>query len=89
MTTPIQLRMGSAWLLPVNWMYLWCKVITRVVLRLKKKTVYSLAFPSCTTPHTGSHEPPSWKSWLWACDVTGVADGIKLQSSNSMLPNLI
>ena len=72
MTTPILLYMGSVQLLPLNWIYSWCKVITRAILRLSKW--YSLwtsmfcagrgSSPPAPNPCAGSHEPLFWKSWL-------------------------
>ena len=57
MTTPILLRMGSAWLLPVNWMYLWCKVITRAILRLSKKRYILWPSPPAPPPTLGPTNP--------------------------------
>ena len=52
--------MESVLVLPLNYMYSWCEVITRAILRLWKTVVIFSELP-CFMQH-----PPFWKSWLWA-----------------------
>ena len=67
MTVLIALRMGSARLLLLSWMFLWCEVFTRAILRLPISSKFPelLCFTWDTTPSPLFLFSPTTPLLLW------------------------
>ena len=67
MTILIALRMGSARLLLLSWMFLWCEVFTRAILRLPISSKFPelLCFTWDTTPSPPFLFGPTTPLLLW------------------------